>query len=46
MTASSFFSLKDPGHDPVILWLSSSPRWWWGCGEGAGCMSGAGPGFR
>ena len=46
--ASLFLSLKDPVHDPWVGWLSSSPRWWGGggCGKGAGCMAGGGPGFR
>ena len=26
--ASLFFSLKDPGHDPWVWWLSSAPGGW------------------
>ena len=28
--ASIFLSLKDPGHDPGVGWLSSSPGGWLG----------------
>ena len=28
--ASLFLSLKHPGHDPGVWWLSSSPRGGWG----------------
>ena len=34
--ASCFLSLKDPGYDPEVWWLSSSPGAGWGCGGGAG----------
>ena len=44
MTTSFYFTLADPWHDPGGLWLSSSGGE--GYGKGAGCMAGAGPGFR
>ena len=41
--ASVIMSLKDPGLDPGIWWLSYSPGGWLGCDCGAGYRAGAGP---
>ena len=45
-SASFFFSLKDPWHDPGFVALLYFLGAGGGFGEGAGCMAGAGRGFR
>ena len=44
--ASFLLSLKDPEHDPGVLWFSPSPGCWLGLFLLCWCITSVGPGLR